>query len=96
MEKFAGPGKGGSILEHIGANSVDREGTTAIVRKYRQLVGRAKQTQVEQIIMSGILPLMGSRGQGYRNCRRMAINTIDQQLCREEAAGFVGMFCWEG
>ena len=26
--------------------------------------------------MSGILPEMGSRGQGYRNCRRMAINTF--------------------
>ena len=32
---------------------------------------------------------MGSRGLGYRNCRRMAINTIVQQLCREEEVGFV-------
>ena len=46
--------------------------------------------------MSGILPVMGSRGQGYRNCRRMAINTLVQQLCRGEEVGFVGMFCWEG
>ena len=35
-----------------------------------------KQLLVEQIILSGMLPVMGSRGQGYRNCRRMAINTL--------------------
>ena len=46
--------------------------------------------------MSGILPVMGRRGQGYKNCRRMAINTLVQQLCREEEVGFVGMFCWGG
>ena len=72
------------------------EGTAAIVRQYKHLIRRAKQTRVEQIIMSGILPLMGSKGQGYRNCQRKAINTLVQQLCREEEVGFVGMFCWEG
>ena len=40
-----------------------------------------KQARFEQIIMSEILPIMGSRGQGYRNYRRMAINTLIQQLC---------------
>ena len=55
------PGKGGFILVHVGTNNAEREGTTAIVRKYRQLVRRAKQTRVEQIIMLGILPLMVSR-----------------------------------
>ena len=38
--------------------------------------------------MSGILLVMGSRGQGYRNCRRMAINTLVQQLCSEEEVDF--------
>ena len=33
--------------------------------------------------MSEILPVMGRRGQGYRNCK-VAINTLVQQLCREE------------
>ena len=78
------PGKGGSILVHVGINNAEREGTTAIVRKYRQLVRRAKQTRVEQIILSLIPPVMGSREQGYRNCRRMAIKTLVQQLCRED------------
>ena len=91
-----GPGKGGSILLHVGYNNTKREGSTAIVRKYRQIVRRAKQTQVELTILSVILPVMGSRGQGYNNCRRMAINTLVQQLCREEEVGFVGMFCWAG
>ena len=80
VEKIVGLGKGGSILLHIGTNNAEREGTTAIVRKYRQLVRRAKQTWVEQIILSGILLVMGSRGQGYRNCQRVAINTLVQQL----------------
>ena len=67
--------KGGYILVHVGTNNAVREGKTAIVRKYKQLVRTHKQTRVEQIVLSGILPVIGSRGQGYRNCRRMAINT---------------------
>ena len=46
--------------------------------------------------MSGILPVMGRRGQGYKHCRRMAINTLVQKICREEEVVFVGMFCWGG
>ena len=60
-KKIVGLGKGGSITVHIGTDNAGREDTTAIVRKYRQLVRRAKQTQVEQTILSGILPVR-SRG----------------------------------
>ena len=56
-EKILVPGKGGFILVHVGINDAEREGTTAIVRKYRQLV---KQTWVKQIILSGILPVMAA------------------------------------
>ena len=35
-----------------------REGTTAIVKKYMQLVRTLKQTRVEQIILSGVLPVI--------------------------------------
>ena len=92
-----GSGKGGSILANVGANNADKEGITTIVKIYRQLVRRAKQTRVEQIIPSGILQVMGSRGQGYRHFRRMAMNPLFQQLCREEKVGFVdmwGCFVW--
>ena len=44
----------------------------------------------EQIILSGFLPVMGSGDQGYRNCQRMAINTLVQQLCREGGSREVG------
>ena len=30
---------------------------------------------------------MGRRGHKYRNCRGMAINMLDQKLCREEEVG---------
>ena len=30
--EIVGPGKGGSVLVHVGTNNVEREGTTAIVR----------------------------------------------------------------
>ena len=92
VDNIVSPGKGGSILVHIGTNNAEREGTTATVRKHRHLVRRTKQTQVEQIIMSGILPVMGSKGQGYRNCMRIKINTLVQQLCREEDVGFVDLW----
>ena len=32
---------------------------------------------------------MGGRGEEYRNCRRMAINTQVQKVCMEERVGFV-------
>ena len=96
VENIVGSGKGGSVLVYVGTNNVEREGTTAIVRKYRHLVRTLKQTQVEQVILSGILPVMGNRGHKYRNCRGMAINMLVQKLCREEEVGFMGKFCWEG
>ena len=86
-------GKVGSVLVHVGTNNVEREGTTALVRT---LVRTLKQTRVEQVVLSGILPVIGTRGQRYRNCRGMAINMLLQKLCREEEVGFVGKFCWEG
>ena len=90
VENIVGLGKGGSVLVHVGTNNVEREGTTAIVRKYRNLVRTLKQTRVEQVILSGILPVIG------RNCRGMAINMLVEKLCREEEVGFVGKFCWKG
>ena len=92
VKNIVGSGKDGSVLVHVGTNNVEREGTTAIVRKYRQLVRTLKQTRVEQVILSGILPVMGRRGHKYRNCRGMAINMLVQRLCREEEVGFVDLW----
>ena len=92
VKNIVGSGKGGSLLVHVGTNNVEREGTTAIVRKYRQLVRTLKQTRVEQVILSGILPVMGRRGHKYRNCRGMAINMLVQKLCMEEEVGFVDLW----
>ena len=60
-----GSGKGGYMFVHVGTNNAEREGTAAIVRKHRQLDKGCKQLRFEQIIMSGILHVMGSREQGY-------------------------------
>ena len=60
-----GSGKGGSVLAHVGTNNVEREGTTAIVRKYRNLVRTLKQTRVEQVILSWILTVIGRRVHRY-------------------------------
>ena len=92
VKNIVGSGKGGSVLVHVGTNNVEREGTTATVRKYRQLVRTLKQTRVEQVILSGILPVMGRKGHKYRNCRGMAINMLVQKLCREEEAGFLDLW----
>ena len=69
VENIVGSGKGGSVLVHVGTNNVEKEGTTAIVRKYRNLVRTLKQTWVEQVILSGILPVIGRRGHRYKNCQ---------------------------
>ena len=88
VENIVGLGKGGSVLVHVGTNIVE----TAIVRKYKNLVRTLKQTRVEQVILSGILPVIGRRGHRYRNCRGMAINMLVEKLCREEEVGFVDLW----
>ena len=94
IKSIMGSWNGGSIglLVHIGTNIADKEGSTAIVEKYRNLLKKTKQARVGQIILSDILPVFGSRSQGYRNSRRMAVNGIVQQLCRAEEVGFVDLW----
>ena len=55
------------------------------------MVRTLKQTRVEQVILSGILPVIGRRSHIYRNCRGMAINIIVEKLCIEEEVGFVDL-----
>ena len=55
VENIMGRGKGGTILVHIGTNNADKEGTTAIVDKYRKLLKKTKEARVEQIILSGMI-----------------------------------------
>ena len=92
VEKIMGRGKGGTILVHIGTNNADKEGTTAIVDKYRKLLKKTKEARVEQIILSGILPVFGNRLDGYRNSKRMAINRMVKRLCKEEDVGYVDLW----
>ena len=92
VENVLGHGQGGSILVHVGTNNADRDGTTRIVKRYRELVETLKKTRVEQIILSGILPVMRGRGTTFRNCKRMAINGLLEQMCEEEGVGFVDLW----
>ena len=87
-----GRGNGGTILVHVGTNTTDKEGTTAIVEKYRKLLKKTKQARLGQIILSGILPVCGNRIQGYRNSKRMAVNGMVERLCKEEDVGYVDMW----
>ena len=84
-----GGGTGGAVLVHVGMNIAEKEGTSAIVGRYRRLVKTLKEERIGQIVLSGILPVMGGRGEEYRNCRRMAINTQVQKVYMEEGVGFV-------
>ena len=83
-----GGGTGGAVLVHVGTNNAEKEGTSAIVGKYKTLKG----ARVGQIVLSGILSIMGGGGGEYRNCRRMAINIHVQKVCMEEGVGFVDMW----
>ena len=92
VEKIMARGNGGTILVHIGTNNTDKEGTTAIVEKYRKLLKKTKQARLGQIILSQILPVCGNRIQGYRNSKRMAVNVMVERLCKEEDVGYVDMW----
>ena len=87
-----GGSTGGAVLVHVGTNNAEKEGTSAIIGKYRKLIKTLKEARVGQIVLSGILPIMGGRGEEYGNCRRMAINTQVQKVCMEEGVGFVDMW----
>ena len=84
VEQIIERGNGGSILVHAGSNNADKEGTTAIVEKYRNLLKKTKQARVGQIILSGMLPVFGNTIRGYRNSKRMAVNGMVKRICREE------------
>ena len=56
---------------HMGTNNAEKEGTSAIVGKYRRLEKALKETLIGHIVLSGILPVMGGSGQEYRDSRRM-------------------------
>ena len=88
VKKIMGRGNGGSIVVHVGTNNADKEGTTAILEKYRDLLKKTKQARVGQIIISGILPVFGNKIQGYRNSKRMAVNGMVERLCKEDDVGY--------
>ena len=92
VKKIMGRGNGGSIVVHVGTNNADKEGTTAILEKYRDLLKKTKQARVGQIIISGILPVFGNKIQGYRNSKRMAVNGMVDRLCKEEDVGYMDLW----
>ena len=92
VEQTMRRGYGGSILVHVGTNNADKEGITAIIEKYRNLLKKTKQARFGYIILSGILPVFGNRIQGYRNSKRMAVNGMVKRLCKEEEVGYVDLW----
>ena len=92
VKKIMGRGNGGSIVVHVGTNNADKEGTTGILEKYRDLLKKTKQARVGQIIISGILPVFGNKIQGYRNSKRMAVNGMVERLCKEEDVGYMDLW----
>ena len=85
--QIMGRGNGGSILVHIRTNNAEKEGTTTIVEKYRNLLKKTKQERVGQAILSGNLPVFVNMIHGYRNSKRMAVNGMVKRLCKKEEVG---------
>ena len=87
-----GRGNGGTILVHVGTNNADKEGITAIIEKYKNLLKMTKQARAEQITLSGILPVYGNRIQEYRNSKRMTVNGMVERPCKEGDVGYVDLW----
>ena len=90
-----GRGYGGSILVHVGTNNTDKEGTTAIVEKYRNLLKKTKQARAGQIILSGILPVFGNRIQKFEEDGSQRDGEAALQGRGSGIRGFVGQLCGE-
>ena len=54
----------GAVLVHVGTNNTEKEGTLAIIGKYRRLVKTLKEVRIGQVVLSGILPVMEGRSIG--------------------------------
>ena len=61
-------------------------------REHLPLIKTLKEACIGQIVLLGILPVMGCKGQEHRNCSRVAIITQVQKVCMEEGVGFVDMW----
>ena len=97
VEQIMGRGYGGSTLVHVGTNNTDKEGTTAIVEKYRNLLKKTKQARFGRIILLGILPVFGNRIRGYGKSKGMAVNGMVKRLCKEDEVGYVDVWdCFVG
>ena len=92
VDKIMGRGKGGTNLVNVGTNNADKEGTTAIVDEYRNLLKKTKEGRVGQIFLSGILLVFGNRIDGYRNSKRMAINGMVERICKEDGVEYVDLW----
>ena len=80
VEPFMGRGNGGSIiLVNVGTNNADREGTTELVEKCRNLLKKTKQ-------------VFGNRIQGYRILTRISVNVKVERLCNEEEVTYVDLW----
>ena len=87
-----GGGTGGAVLLHVGTNNAEKEGTLAIVDKYRSLVNTLKEARIGHIKLSGyyqeckaVVRNIGTVG-GWR------FNTQVQKVCMKEGVGLVDMW----
>ena len=53
VQRIMGCGNGGTLLVHIGTNNTDKEGTTAIVKKYRNLLKKTKEARLDRLSYQG-------------------------------------------
>ena len=88
-----GRGNGGTILLHVGTNTTDKEGTTAIVEKYRKLLKKTKQARLGQIILSGILQDPGMQELEEDGSQRDGGAALQGRGCG--ICGHVGQLCGE-
>ena len=70
----------------------NKEGTSAIVEMYRNLLKKTKQARVGHIFLSGILPVFGNRIHGYRNSKRVTVNGMVERLRKEGEVGYVDLW----
>ena len=54
--QVVGGGTGGAVL---GTNNAEKQGTSAIVDKYSRLIKTHKEARIGQIVLSGILSVVG-------------------------------------
>ena len=96
MEKLIGPGKGESILVHVGTNNVERQGHNCHSSEIQAVSQDAKAGMIWADNHVRDFASNGIQGSGISKCQDYRTSSAAMWGGLRRIHRFVGLLCWEG